>query len=42
MKCPADVYKKSTRIYKGLSDITYPGCDKTLLISNCGRVCIKK
>lgn len=22
--------------------MTYPGFDKTLLISNCGRVCIKK
>ena len=42
MRCPADVYRKSTRPYKGLSDITYPGCDKTLLISNCGRICIKK
>jgi putative transposase len=42
MKCPADVYKKSTRQYQGLSDITYPSCDKTLLISNCGRICIKK
>ena len=42
MKCPADVYKKSTRPYKGLSDITYPNCDKTLLISNCGRICLKK
>lgn len=42
MKCPSDVYEKSPRQYKGLADITYPGFDKTLLISNCGRICIKK
>ena len=42
MKCPGDVYEKSSRQYKGLTDITYPGFDKTLLISNCGRICIKK
>jgi putative transposase len=40
MKCPADLYKKSLRPYHGLTDITYPGYDKTLLISNCGRICI--
>jgi putative transposase len=40
MKCPADVYTKSPRIYQGLPDITYPGYDRTLLISNCGRICI--
>ena len=42
MKCPADVYEKSPRQYNGLTDITYPGFDKTLLISNCGRICIRK
>jgi putative transposase len=40
MKCPNDVYQKSPRSYQGLPDITYPGFDKTLLISNCGRICI--
>jgi putative transposase len=38
MKCPADVYKKSSRTYQGLPDVTYPGYDKSVLISNCGRV----
>lgn len=42
MKCPADVYKKSQRRYGGLPDITYPGYDKSLLISNCGRVCFNR
>lgn len=40
MKCPADLHKKSPRTYQGLTDLTYPGYDKTLLISNCGRICI--
>ena len=42
MKCPADVYKKSSKPYQGLPDVTYPGYDKSLLISNCGRVCFGK
>ncbi len=42
MKCPAEVYERSMRPYGGLTDITYPDCDKTLLISNCGRLCVKK
>lgn len=42
MKRPSDVYKKSIRGYKGLTDITYPDCDKIILISNCGRICFKK
>ena len=42
MKYPADLYKKSPRLYSGLPDITYPGYDKTILISNCGRICIRK
>ncbi|MBU0768581.1 MAG: IS481 family transposase [Proteobacteria bacterium] len=42
MKRPADVHKKSSREYRGLTDLVYPGYDKSLLISNCGRVCLKK
>lgn len=42
MKRPADVYKQSARSYQGLPDITYPGYDRTILISNCGRACLKK
>ena len=40
MKRPKDVYESSSRPYAGLEDITYPDSDKTLLTSNCGRVCI--
>ena len=42
MKRPGDLYQRSTRTYRGLPDVTYPGYDKSLLISHCGRVCMKK
>lgn len=42
MKCPAEVYERSPRTYEGLPVLTYPGFDKTLLVSNCGRVCMRK
>ena len=42
MKRPTDIYQRSPRPYRGLPDITYPGYDKALMISHCGRVCIKK
>lgn len=40
MKCPGELYQKSQRPYAGLPDITYPGYDKTLLVTHCGRICI--
>lgn len=42
MQCPGEVHQPSTRPYLGLPDLTYPGFDKTLLISNCGRILLKK
>ena len=42
MKYPAEMHQRSARPYCGLPDITYPGFDKTLLISNCGRILLKK
>ncbi len=42
MRLPKDLYYSSARVYKGLSDITYPDCDKTLQASNCGRVCLNR
>jgi putative transposase len=41
MKCPGEVYENSKIEYKGVSDLTYPGFDRTLLITNCGRVCMR-
>ena len=42
MKCPGAVYEKSKRRYEGISEITYPGYDKALRITNCGRVCLNR
>jgi transposase InsO family protein len=40
MKRPGDLYQKSPRPYQGLPDITYPGYDKTILVTHCGRICM--
>lgn len=42
MKCPAEIYKPSLRIYQGLPPAEYPLHDRTINISICGRICIKK
>ena len=42
MKCPAEVYQPSTRLYQGLPDIDYPLHDKTLVVTRCGRICLGK
>lgn len=42
MQYPAELYKPSTKIYTGLPELEYPYHDKTLVVSNCGRLCIKK
>jgi putative transposase len=40
MQCPADVYRPSPRPYTGLSDIDYPLHDKTIVVTQCGRICL--
>jgi putative transposase len=40
MKCPAEIYRSATRVYKGLPDIDYPFHDKVLVVTNCGRICL--
>jgi putative transposase len=40
MKCPAEVYQPATRTYQGLPDIDYPFHDKTIVVTNCGRICL--
>lgn len=42
MNKPCDLYTKSSRLYRGLPDITYPGYDSSILISNCGRICFRR
>lgn len=42
MKCPSEVYTPSPRPYKGLQEVTYPFHDKTLMVTSCGRICIRR
>ena len=42
MKFPSEVYSKSNRPYKGLPSVDYPFHDKTILVTSCGRICLKK
>jgi putative transposase len=39
MKVPADVYARSSRVYRGLDELTYPFHDATFTVTNCGRIC---
>jgi putative transposase len=41
MHVPADVYTRSSRVYRGLEDLTYPFHDATFTVTNCGRICFK-
>jgi hypothetical protein len=40
LKRPAEVYQPSTSVYTGLPDIDYPFHDKTIVATNCGRICL--
>lgn len=40
MKCPAEVYTPSTREYRGIGEPQYPFHDKTVVVTNCGRLCL--
>lgn len=40
MKCPAEVYRPSFRPYQGIPEPRYPFHDKTLMVTNCGRLCL--
>jgi putative transposase len=42
MKTPAEVYKPSERIYSGLPDVEYPMHDRTVVVTNCGRICVNR
>jgi transposase InsO family protein len=39
MKYPAELYTKSLREYRGLQPLFYPFHDKTITVSQCGRIC---
>ncbi len=40
MKCPAEVYAASTKPYRGITEPLYPFHDKTVVVTNCGRLCL--
>ena len=40
MKCPAEVYSASCRPYQGIQELNYPFHDKTVVVTNCGRLCL--
>src|SRR6195256_2882584 len=42
MKCPAELYRASTRQYDGLPDLTYPFHDRDVLVTACGRLCLHR
>ena len=39
MKVPADVYVRSSRVYRGLDELSYPFHDATFTVTQCGRIC---
>lgn len=40
MKYPGELYERSVRPYQGLSELEYPFHDRTLTVTNCGRICM--
>jgi putative transposase len=40
MKYPAELYRRSPRPYRGLSELKYPFHDRTITVTQCGRICI--
>jgi putative transposase len=42
MRCPAELYVSSTRLYRGLPDLHYPLHDKTVAVTTCGRICFNR
>ena len=41
MKYPSEVFRKSEREYKGIQPLFYPFHDKTIQVTQCGRICQK-
>jgi putative transposase len=42
MKFPAELYTPSRRPYRGLEEVDYPLHDKTVTVTQCGRVCFRR
>jgi len=41
MQVPADRYRRSPRVYRGLEELTYPFHDQTVMVTHCGRICFR-
>ena len=39
MRYPADLYRPSARLYTGLPELEYPFHDRTVTVTQCGRLC---
>jgi putative transposase len=40
MKYPAELYEPSARSYRGLQELEYPFHDRTITVTQCGRLCM--
>jgi len=40
MKMPAEIYTPSPRTYSGLSELSYPFHDRSVVVTTCGRICL--
>jgi putative transposase len=40
MKYPAELYRPSPRPYRGLRELNYPFHDRTITVTQCGRICM--
>lgn len=42
MSFPAEIYTPATRVYEGLPEPNYPYHDQTVMVTNCGRLCLHR
>ena len=42
MKTPGSLYQASRRAYKGLPDLQYPFHDRSITVTECGRICMER
>jgi putative transposase len=42
MRYPAELYQPSTRPYLGLTDLEYPFHDRSVTVTQCGRICYER
>lgn len=42
MKYPSELYVPSPRTYKGIQQLSYSFHDRTITVTNCGRICIRR